>query len=87
MYWGKFFSVVGDLPDESGISTPEVSDEPEVSVVGGSIRIAGADTHATVQVFDGSGRTVYRGCDRCIDGLPRGFYIVEINGKTAKIIL
>lgn len=85
MYWGKFFSVVGDLTDESGITAPIHDSGIGVSISGGTIYIH-ADATA-VRIFDSTGRTVYTGSDSAISGLPHGFYIVEINGKATKIIL
>lgn len=85
MYWGKFFSVVGDLPDESGITAPSNDSDIDVSISDGTIHIH-ADTPA-VRIFDNCGRTVYSGTDTAVSGLPHGFYIVEINGKASKIIL
>lgn len=85
MYWGKFFSIVGDLPDESGITAPTHDSGIEVSISEGTIHIH-ADAPA-VRIFDSCGRTVYTGADTAISGLPHGFYIVEINGRASKIIL
>lgn len=62
-----------------------VGEEAVIHVVDGSIVIDGAVADATVEVYDMTGKTVYRGVAAEIPAMPRGIYIVRIGGKSVKV--
>lgn len=53
-----------------------------------SIVVKGFDTTTTtaiVEVVDASGRTVYRGHNTAIGGLPAGVYVVKVGNRAVKV--
>ena len=62
-----------------------VGEEAVIHVVDGCIVIDGAAADATVEVYDMTGKSVYRGATAEIPSMPRGIYIVRIGGKSVKV--
>lgn len=62
-----------------------VGEEAVIHVVDGSIVIDGVADDVPVEVYDMTGKTVYRGVAAEIPAMPRGIYIVRIGGKSVKV--
>ena len=62
-----------------------VGEEAVIRVVDGCIVIDGAAVDAPVEVYDMTGKAVYRGLAAEIPAMPRGIYIVRIGGKSVKV--
>lgn len=62
-----------------------VSEETAIRVVDGCIVIDGTAADAAVEVYDMTGKAVYRGAAAEIPSMPRGIYIVRIGGKSVKV--
>ena len=79
--WGK--------KDYSGIAgTPQ--SEVTVKVIDGVITVEGGDGTASapvVEVYSAGGLCIYRGTDSSIGGLPRGVYVVKVDGTVQKVAL
>ena len=81
-YWGEFINVV-----ESGEDTSiENAENANVAIysVGGVLYVDGL--LADYQVFDVNGRLVYSGRDAQLQ-LPRGVYVVVVEGEVEKVVL
>ena len=77
------FIIVSDkgLVDNSGISGIEAGDGVTISVVNGSVEVAGA---ASVAVYDIYGRLVGESASTSVEP---GVYVVRADGKVAKVLV
>lgn len=87
----KFFEHIKEM-DFSGIEDAEMdatrgTDEPVIRVENGVIKVDNADGEAPVEVFDISGKSVFRACANIVSGLAKGIYIVKVGDKVQKIRL
>ena len=84
--WSNFAKIVER--DYSGLNDAPVSDL-EIKVIDGAIVVGGNGTvpELTVEVYSAGGRCVYRGTESSIGGLPRGVYIVKVDGTVQKVAL
>lgn len=81
-YWGEFINVV-----ESGEDTSiENAENANIAIysVGGVLYVDGLS--ADYQVFDVNGRLVYSGRDAVVS-LPRGVYVVVVEGEVEKVVI
>ena len=62
-----------------------ISDNIGISVINRAIHIDNADGNMLVEVFNLSGKSVYRGHGNIVDGLSTGIYIIKIADKSMKI--
>ena len=88
--WRNFWNI--EEMDFSGIEEAEMdatrsTDELVIRVENGVINIANADGEAPVEVFDISGKSVFRECANIVSGLAKGIYIVKVGDKVQKIRL
>ena len=85
--WGKFINI--EEKDYSGIAgTPQ--SEVTVKVIDGVITVEGGVGTASapvVEVYSAGGQCVWRGTDSSIGGLPRGVYVVKVDGTVQKVAL
>ncbi len=81
-YWGEFINVI-ESDEETKIENAENANVAIYSV-GGVLYVDGLS--ADYQVFDTNGRLVYTGRDAQLL-LPRGVYVVAIEGEVEKIVL
>lgn len=88
--WSEFhhiremdFSGIEDAEMDAGVGT----DEPIIRVENGVVNIDNADGEAPVEVFDISGKIVFRECANMVSGLAKGIYIVKVGDKVQKIRL
>ena len=85
--WSEFANI--EESDYSGIAgTPQ--SEVTVKVIDGVITVEGGDCTASapmVEVYSTGGVCVYRGTDSSIGGLPRGVYVVKVDGTVQKVAL
>ena len=77
------FSGIEDAEMDAGVGT----DEPVIRVENGVIKVDNADGEAPVEVFDISGKSVFRECANMVSGLAKGIYIVKAGDKVQKIRL
>ena len=88
--WRNFQNIVE--MDFSGIEDADMdagkgTDEPLVRVENGVINIDNTDGDAITEVFDISGKTVFRKCANTVSELAKGTYIVKVGNKVQKIRL
>lgn len=88
--WRNFWNI--EEMDFSGIEDAEMdtadrTDEPVIRVENGVIKVDNADGEAPVEVFDISGKSVFRECANMVSGLAKGIYIVKVGDKVQKIRL
>lgn len=88
--WRNFWNI--KEMDFSGIEDAEMdatrgTDEPVIRVENGVIKVDNADGEAPVEVFDISGKSVFRECANMVSGLAKGIYIVKVGDKVQKIRL
>lgn len=88
--WRNFWNI--EEMDFSGIEDAEMdtadrTDEPVIRVENGVIKVDNADGEAPVEVFDISGKSVFRECANMVSGLAKGIYIVKAGDKVQKIRL
>ena len=85
--WSEFINI--EEKDYSGIAgTPQ--SEVTVKVIDGVITVEGGDGMASapvVEVYSAGGQCLYRGTDSSIGGLPRGVYVVKVDGTVQKVAL
>ena len=85
--WDKFINI--EEKDYSGIAgTPQ--SEVTVKVIDGVITVEGGVGTASapvVEVYSAGGQCLYRGTDSSIGGLPRGVYVVKVDGTVQKVAL
>lgn len=81
--WEMDFSGIEDAEMDAGVGT----DEPVIRVENGVIKVDNADGEAPVEVFDISGKSVFRECANMVSGLAKGIYIVKVGDKVQKIRL
>ena len=82
-YWGEFINVVESDEVETQIENAENANV-EIYSVGGVLHVDGLS--ADYQVFDVNGRLVYSGRDAVLS-LPRGVYVVVVEGEVEKVVL
>ena len=85
--WSEFANI-----EEGGYSGIADTTQPEVTVkvIDGVITVEGGDGMASapvVEVYSAGGQRVYRGTDSSIGGLPRGVYVVKVDGTVQKVAL
>ncbi|MEY8606677.1 leucine-rich repeat domain-containing protein [Muribaculum intestinale] len=80
--WRNFWNI--EEMDFSGIDDI-ISDNIGISVINRAIHIDNADGNMLVEVFNLSGKSVYRGHGNIVDGLSTGIYIIKIADKSMKI--
>lgn len=88
--WRNFWNI--EEMDFSGIEDAEMdtadrTDEPVIRVENGVIKVDNADGEAPVEVFDISGKSVFRECANMVSGFAKGIYIVKVGDKVQKIRL
>ena len=85
--WRWFINI--EEGNYSGIAdTPQ--SEVTVKVIDGVITVEGSDGTASapvVEVYSAGGQCVWRGTDSSIGGLPRGVYVVKVDGTVQKVAL
>ena len=85
--WSEFINI--EEKDYSGIAdTPQ--SEVTVKVIDGVITVEGGVGMASapvVEVYSAGGVCVWRGTDSSIGGLPRGVYVVKVDGTVQKVAL
>ena len=85
--WDKFINI--EEGGYSGIAgTPQ--SEVTVKVIDGVIVVESGDGTASapvVEVYSAGGVCVWRGTDSSIGGLPRGVYVVKVDGTVHKVAL
>ena len=85
--WRWFINI--EEGNYSGIAgTPQ--SEVTVKVIDGVITVEGGDGMASapvVEVYSAGGQCLYRGTDSSIGGLPRGVYVVKVDGTVQKVAL
>ena len=83
--WKNFWNIVEyDYTNMSKVETV-TRDNVSVMVEGSSIVVNSPVPDATIDLYDLSGRLLYRGQDSSIDNLTGGIYIVKLLGKTFKV--
>ena len=82
-YWGEFINVVESDEVETQIENAENANVAIYSV-GGVLYVEGLS--ADYQVFDVNGRLVYTGREAQLS-LPRGVYMIAIEGEVEKVVL
>ena len=85
--WSDFANI-----EEGGYSGIADTPQPKVTVkvIDGAITVEGGDGTAsapTVEVYSAGGQCVYRGTGSSIGGLPRGVYVVKVDGTVQKVAL
>ena len=85
--WSEFANI-----EEGGYSCIADTTQPEVTVkvIDGAITIeggVGAASAPVVEVYSAGGQCLYRGTDSSIGGLPRGVYVVKVDGTVQKVAL
>ena len=84
--WRNFWNI--EEMDFSGVEeTAAYGKEPQISAVNGIIRIGNAEGNPLVEVFDISGKNVFRGNDTTVSGLANGIYIVKVGANVVKVRL
>ena len=84
--WRNFWTI--EERDFSGIDGIYTNKKIVITVENKSIVVKGFDTTTTtaiVEVVDASGRTVYRGHNTAIGGLPAGVYVVKVGNRAVKV--
>ena len=85
--WSEFLNI--EEKDYSGIADTPGSGL-SVKVIDGAIIIGCGDGMASapvVEVYSAGGQCLYRGTDSSIGGLPRGVYVVKVDGTVQKVAL
>ena len=85
--WSDFANI--EEGGYSGIADATAS-EVVIKVIDGAITVEGGDMAVSapvVEVYSAGGQCVYRGTDSSIGGLPRGVYIVKVDGTVQKVAL
>ena len=84
--WRNFWNI--EEMDFSGIDEAVVGNgKPRISVVNGIIHIGNADDKVLVEVFDISGKKVFRDYGSTVSGLAKGMYIVKVKSDVVKVQL
>ena len=84
--WRNFWNI--EEMDFSGVEETAADGlEPQISVENGIIRIGNTEGNPLVEVFDISGKNVFRGNDTTVSGLAKGIYIVRVGSNVQKIRL
>ena len=85
--WRWFINI--EEGNYSGIADATAS-EVTIKVIDGVITVEGSDGMASapvVEVYSAGGVCVWRGTDSSIGGLPRGVYVVKVDGTVQKVAL
>ena len=84
--WRNFWNI--EEMDFGGFEETAVDDrEPQISIDNGIIRIRNSEGNPLVEVFDISGKNVFRGNDTTVSGLANGIYIVKVGANVMKVRL
>ena len=84
--WRNFWNI--EEMNFSGVEeTATDGREPQILVENGIIRIGNAEGNPLVEVFDISGKNVFRGNDTTVSGLAKGIYIVKVGANMVKVQL
>ena len=84
--WRNFWNIE-EMDFSSVEETAAYGKEPQISVVNGIIRIGNTEGNPLVEVFDISGKNVFRGNDTTVPGLANGIYIVKVGANVVKVQL
>ena len=84
--WRNFWNI--EEMDFGGFEETAADDrEPQISIDNGIIRIRNSEGNPFVEVFDISGKNVFRGKDTTVSGLANGIYIVKVGANVVKVRL
>ena len=84
--WRNFWNI--EEMDFGGFEETAADDrEPQISIDNGIIRIRNSEGNPLVEVFDISGKNVFRGNDTTVSGLANGIYIVKVGANVVKVRL
>lgn len=85
-YWEYFTNITDDLTSVEGVKADEAF---SVTVVGGTLAIAGAADNAVVNIYNTNGALLHHTTVAQASGiaLPNGIYLVQVNGVTQKVAL
>lgn len=78
--WGKFSTILPIEKEEGGVNDV-VIDNYSITIIGNSINVVSNEPYA---IYSIDGKLFYKGNDNTVI-LPRGFYIIKINGAVKKI--
>lgn len=78
--WGNFSTILPIEKEEGGVNDV-VIDNYSITIIGNSINVVSNEPYA---IYSIDGKLFYKGNDNTVI-LPRGFYIIKINGAVKKI--
>lgn len=87
--WGLFWDIQ-EFEDDCNTEVTNVTDTPKdisISTQNGSIIVSNAPHNTLVQVYDLQGALVAKSQRSVISGLSKGAYLVNVGGKTFKVVL
>ena len=82
--WRNFYNIVG-VEDPADIESIEASDV-KCAYTNGYINVIGAEDAEDVAIYDLSGKLVYKGQDKSVSVPNTGIYIVEVAGRSYKVL-
>lgn len=87
--WGLFWDIQ-EFEDDCNTEVTNVTDTPKdisITTQNGSIIVSNAPHNTLVQVYDLQGALVAKSQHSVISGLSKGAYLVNVGGKTFKVVL
>lgn len=87
--WGLFWDIQ-EFEDDCNTEVTNVTDTPKdisITTQNGSIIVSNAPHNILVQVYDLQGALVAKSQRSVISGLSKGAYLVNVGGKTFKVVL
>lgn len=87
--WGLFWDIQ-EFEDDCNTEVTNVTDTPKdisITTQNGSIIVSNAPHNTLVQVYDLQGALVAKSRRSVISGLSKGAYLVNVGGKTFKVVL
>lgn len=87
--WGLFWDIQ-EFEDDCNTEVTNVTDTPKdisITTQNGSIIVSNAPHNTLVQVYDLQGALVAKSQRSVISGLSKGAYLVNVGGKTFKVVL
>lgn len=87
--WGLFWDIQ-EFEDDCNTEVMNVTDTPKdisITTQNGSIIVSNAPHNTLVQVYDLQGALVAKSQRSVISGLSKGAYLVNVGGKTFKVVL
>ena len=87
--WGLFWDIQ-EFEDDCNTEVTNVTDTPKdisISTQNGSIIVSNTPHNTLVQVYDLQGALVAKSQRSVISGLSKGAYLVNVGGKTFKVVL